>query len=147
METRLPWHTTRGGVIGGFFPVFRKKYLLFQAFSGFFSHFPVSATFRCLFGLFRLSAASKRTFLVSVNFKLCFLVSTIFSNFSGFPWLKNVIFRFPAQMLIPFFLRTFLFFFLVFRDFFKAFPAFRQKYYRPSNNIMPFMALLSEMLV
>ncbi len=33
-----------GGVIGGLFPGFRKKYLSFLAFHGFFSDFPVSAT-------------------------------------------------------------------------------------------------------
>ncbi len=76
--------------------------MLFPAFRGFFADFPVSATVYCLFGLFRLSTASKRTFPVSANFKLCFPVSAIFSNFSGFPWLKYGIFRFPATSFFQF---------------------------------------------
>ena len=96
----------------------------------FFSDFLVSATFHCLFRLFQLSAASKKTFRVSANFKLCFPVSTIFSHFFEFPWLKiqgiqvsgTYFFCFPQNF----------FTFPVFCDFFKAFPAFRQKYYRPS---------------
>ncbi len=120
-----------GQGIGGLFPAFRRKNMLFPAFHGFFSDFPVSATFHYLFGLFRLSAASKRTFPVSANFKLCFPISAIFSNFSGFPWLKNGIFRFPAQIFFPVLRRTF-FIFPVFHDFFKTFPAFRQKYSQPS---------------
>ncbi len=113
-------YVKRGGVIGGLFPVFRKKYLPFPAFRGFFSGFPVTATFPCLFGLFRLSAASKSIFPVFTNFKLCFPVSAIFSNFSGFLWLKNVIFRFPTQMFFLVFRRTFLVF-TVFCDFLRPF--------------------------
>ena len=43
--------------------------------------------------------------------------------FFNFPWLQNDIFRFPAIFSV---------FFLVFRDFFSAYPAFRQKYTRSS---------------
>ncbi len=88
LETWLWW----GPGIGGLFPAFRRKNMLFPAFRGFFPDFPVSATFHCLFGLFRLSAASKRTFPVSA----------IFSNFSSFPWLKYGIFWFPATSFFRF---------------------------------------------
>ncbi len=119
----------RGPGIGGLFPAFRKKYLLFPAFHGFFPDFPVSATFHCLFGFFRLSAAFKWTFPVSANFKLCFPVSTIFSNFSRFPWLKmafsgfrhKYFFRFSAELF--WFLRFSVTFLRPFRLSAKSIPA------------------------
>ena len=122
----------RGGVIGGPFPAFRKKYLSFPAFRGFFPDFPVSTTFHCLFGLFRLSAASKKTFPVSANFRLCFPVSTIFSNFLGFHYFKmafssfrhRCFFRFSAELF--WFLRFSLTFLRPFRLSAKSIPGPQQ---------------------
>ena len=74
----------RGGNRGSVFG-FPQETPTLSGFGWLFSDFPLSATFLCLFGLFRLSTASKRTFPVSVNFELCFPVSAIFSIFSGFP--------------------------------------------------------------
>ncbi len=108
----------------GLFPAFHGKFYVFPAFRSFFSSvFWFSATFHYLLGDFRFSTAFQNCFPVSAVLKDSFSFSADILKFSGFPWLKNVIFQFPPHFLFPGFRRIFSPF-PVFLHFFLHFSAF-----------------------
>ncbi len=90
------------GYRGVRFRLSMESFTFFRLSVAFFPGFRLSATFRCLLGVFRISAAFQNRFPVSAVFKNSFPFFAGIFKFSGFLWLKKVIFRFPAHFFFSF---------------------------------------------